>query len=76
MSVAVWTSGDVAALTKASGVTIRVPRALYIEVAGTINFVTAQGQTITNFSAQAGVLPIKIRELSDGGTATGIWGLY
>ena len=74
--VAVWTSGDIVPLTKASGVTIRITRAVYVEVAGTLNFVTAAGQTITNMSVQAGTLPFKIKELSDSGTATGIWGLY
>lgn len=76
MSAAVWTSGDVVGLTKATGVDIRVPRALWIGTAGTLNFVDTAGQTITNFPAQAGLNPIKIRQLTEGGTATDIWGLY
>lgn len=76
MSAAVWTSGDIVALSKASSVTIRVPRALWVGTAGTANFVTPAGQTVTNFPLQAGLNPIKIRELSDGGTASDIWGLY
>lgn len=76
MSAAVWTSGDIVPLTKASGVEIRVPRALWIGTAGTLNFVDTAGHTVTNFPAQAGLNPIKIRQLSDSGTATDIWGLY
>lgn len=76
MSAAVWTSGKQRKLTKASGVAIVVPRALWVGTAGTANFKDETGATISDFPLLAGLNPIKITELSDSGTADDIWGLY
>lgn len=76
MSAAIWTSGKPRLLTKANGVTIVTPRALWVGTEGTLNFVDETGTTITDFPALVGVIPIKITSLREGGTADNIWGLY
>ena len=76
MSAPLQPSGKPVLLTKANGVTIATPRALWIGTAGTLNFVDETGTTRTNFPAQAGLNPIRITELRESGTADNIWGLY
>lgn len=73
--VAIRTARNVVELTKGGG-QIPVTRAVYVYSEGTMNFVTADGVTVTNFPALAGVLPIQIVELLSGGTADDIWGFY
>ncbi len=73
--VAIRTARDVVKLTKGAG-EIPVTRALYVATEGTMNFVTADGTTVSDFPALAGVLPLQIIELLASGTADDIWGLY
>jgi hypothetical protein len=76
MTAAIFTTGKVVPLTKADGVVITTPRALYIGTPGTLNFVDEHGNLCENFPAQAGELRIRITQLREGGDATDIWGFY
>lgn len=51
-------------------------RALWIGTAGTLNFTTADGNVLTGFPAQAGMLPIAAASVQASGTADDIWALY
>jgi len=44
--------------------------------AGTLNFIDAYGNTVTNFPAQVGYNPIMLKRVLTGGTADNLWGLY
>ena len=45
---------------------------LWVETAGTINYMDATGVTRTNVWVQAGINPLKALQVRLGGTATGI----
>lgn len=45
-------------------------------VAGTINYVTYAGTTITGMPISVGFNPIAARAVNTGGTATGLFALY
>jgi len=67
----------------ASGVRLVTPgeamatcRALWIGTPGTLNFTTADGQVIEDFPALAGLLPISVASVEEGGDADDIWALY
>jgi len=49
---------------------------LWIGTAGTLNAIDAMGNTLTNFPAKAGLMPIGIRTVLTSGTADDIWALY
>lgn len=70
------TSDKVLPLTKANGVVINTPRALWIGTSGTLTFVDVYGNTVTDFPAQVGLNPVRPKIISEGGTADDIWGLY
>ena len=48
-------------------------RALWIGTAGTINLEDWNGNTITNFPAKVGLLPLAVSRVTTGGTADDIW---
>lgn len=64
-----------AAVTK-SDATVLNARALWIGTAGTINLVDLDGNTLTDFPAKAGLLPLAVNKVKTGGTADDIWALY
>lgn len=68
---------DILPVTPNDGVDLaRVALALYAEVAGTISFVTAAGQTRSVAVAANSILPVGARRVrSTGTTATGIHAL-
>ena len=76
MTAAIFTSGKIVPLTKANGVAITTPRALWIGVPGTLNFRDETGTIRTDFPALVGELRIRITELREGGDADDIWGFY
>ncbi len=51
-------------------------RALWIGTAGTLNGVDLMGNTVTDFPAKAGRVPLGFRKVTTGGTADDIWALY
>ena len=73
--VAIRSARDVRPLVKGAGA-IDVTRAVYVYTEGTMNFVTADGTTVTGYPALSGVHPIQIVELLSGGTADDIYGYY
>ena len=44
--------------------------------AGTLNFIDAAGNDVTNFPLQAGYNPISVKRVKTGGTADDLWALY
>lgn len=62
-------------LTKAAS-DIEATRSLWVGTAGTANMIDLEGNTLTDFPLQAGLVPLRITRLSTGGTADDIWGLY
>jgi hypothetical protein len=58
------------------GVAFNPCRALWIGTAGTLNFTTADGNVLTDFPAQAGILPVAAASVQASGTADDIWALY
>lgn len=52
------------------------PRGLFVGTAGTLNGIDLQGNTVTNFPAQVGLMPIRLRRVTTSGTADDIWALY
>jgi hypothetical protein len=48
-------------------------RALWIGTAGTLYVETATGQTLTDFPAKEGLLPLVVTKVMLGGTADDIW---
>lgn len=67
-------------LTKANTDIVRVGglpvRALYVGTAGTANLMGGDGEIATDFPLQAGLNPIRPRQVRTGGTADDIWALY
>lgn len=51
-------------------------RALYIGTAGTLNFTTVDGQVITDQPVTAGVFPVAVASVEEGGDAADILALY
>lgn len=76
MSAALWTSGKPRPLTKANGIIITMPRALWVGIEGTANFLDENGALVEDFPLFFGLNPIKITSLREGGSAANIWGLY
>jgi hypothetical protein len=62
-------------LTKGGG-TIAVTRGLWVASDGTISFIDFDGNTVSDFDALAGYIPIRITNLLAGGTAGNVYGLY
>lgn len=70
-------SGRIVSVTKAnSELTYGECRALVCGTAGTVNLVDASGNIITDFPLQQGYNPIRVVQVSTGGTADDIWALY
>lgn len=44
--------------------------------AGTLSFIDAYGNTVTNYPAQAGYNPVMLKRVLEGGTADNLWALY
>jgi len=74
-SKALVAAKDVVPLTKGAGV-IPITRAILVGTAGSLNIVTAAGITRTAVPFQAGMNPIRIKELLAGGTGDNVWGVY
>lgn len=74
-SKALVAAKDVVPLTKGGG-TFAITRAVLVGTAGTLNIVTAAGNTRTDVPFLQGMVPIRIKELLAGGTASDVWGLY
>jgi hypothetical protein len=53
-----------------------VIRALYVGTAGTANMMDSSGEIATDFPLQAGLNPVRPKQLRTGGTADDIWALY
>lgn len=66
---------DVIPLVRGGG-PIAETRAVLVERNGRLNIVTATGFTRTNVQFQAGMTPIRIKELLAGGTGGDVWGVY
>ncbi len=66
---------DIIPLTKGGGV-FAITRAVLVGTAGTLNIVTAAGNTRNNVPFSQGMIPLRIKELLAGGTASDVWGVY
>lgn len=74
-SKALVAAKDVVPLTKAGG-EFAITRAIIVGTAGTLNIVTAAGNTRNNVPFLQGMIPLRIKELLAGGTASDVWGVY
>jgi len=63
------------AVTKSDSTVVNA-RALWIGTAGTLNLVDLDGNTLTSFPVQAGLLPLAVQKVKTGGTASDIWAFY
>jgi len=48
-------------------------RALWVGTAGTLNITDWNGNDLTDFPAQVGLIPIAVTKVRTGGTADDIW---
>ena len=74
-SRALISAKDVILLTKGAG-EFATTRGVLVGTAGDLNIVTAAGATRTGVPFQAGMNPIRIKELLAGGAGDDVWGAY
>ena len=74
-SKAIISAKDIIPLTKGGG-EFATTRAVLVGTAGTLNIVTAAGNTRNDVPFLQGMVPLRIKELLAGGSADDVWGVY
>ena len=65
----------IVSLTPANSV-IATTKAILCGTAGTLNGLDEYGNAFTGLPLQAGYNPLRVSQVSTGGTAANLWGLY
>lgn len=63
-----------AKVTKSDTVDVNA-KSLWVGTAGTLNLETYEGAEIAGFPAKEGLLPLAVKKVKTGGTASDIWAL-
>ncbi len=53
-----------------------IARAIWVGSAGTGNLITANDTLLTDFPLKEGILPMQVKAILTGGTATDLWALF